>query len=1111
MKKKSCNAILTLMRVFLLLIAIGLSSVYANPVLGQVKVDIDVKSVSIEEVFKEIQKKSDYVFFYKDNVLKNNKKISLKLNNVKVSKILDQVFLNTDLNYIIVEKQIVVKKIENKNSKSSKEEDSQVQEKTVSGIVSDNNGQPLPGANILIQGTTKGVQTDFDGKYSIAVNQGAVLVVSYIGMTTKKVTVGINSTINIVLNEDAASLDEVVVVGYGSQTKESLTGSVSKVASKELEQVPVSTFEQSLRGSVSGLQASAADGAPGGNTQIRIRGIGSITASSEPLYVIDGIPIAAGSLATNDNDGTSSNVMAAINPNDIENITVLKDAASTAIYGSRGANGVILINTKQGKTGKATISIKSLMGFNSQAHKDILRPINAAQYTELYLEGYINRGDTPAQAQARFDNRFRQLIDPSTGEPTDTNWYDAVERTGITQSYDLSVRGGTEKVKYFMSGSFLDQENYIIGSGFKRISGRTNFEYKATDYLTISNNITVSDFASNTFFDSGSWSNPFKSTLELSPLIPIYDDQGRYNGEHDNYFPMGGSNALGSLTGDDLWETRQLRIIDNFAVSVNLLKNLKFRSQWNFDILSIGESQYLNPRYGGGKDNGGYGYEANTSNKTLVGTQTLDYNFVLGEYHNFNVLAGYEAQETTFESTSASGTQFPNDKVRTLNSASAEFAISGSKSDYTFASMFSRVNYNYIGKYFLSGSLRRDGSSRFGADNRWGTFYSVGASWIASKESFFNDISFVDLIKIRTSYGLTGNAAIGNFPSQGLYVYGQDYDGTPGGSPSQISNPNLTWEIQNNFNLGLDFGFFNRVNGTVEYFNKTSSDLILNVPISRTTGFNSLTQNFGEMKNSGVELSLNADIINNEDFNWNLGFNVTFLKNEITKLDEDFNSGRFRRQVGEDFQSFYLFSWAGVNQTNGEPQWYTDATKTAVTSTLGNTERFFDGQSATTDYFGGINTSFSYKGFSLSANFNYSVGNYILDDRARGTLGDGRLTPRSTATYLFENRWVPGSTNALFPKFRWGGWPGSSEAANSRWLYDGTFMRLKDLTVAYRFSETLTSALNVNSLRLYLRGTNLLTFTKEFLYIDPEQAINGLYTGQTPAMKSISVGLDIQL
>ena len=1111
MKKKSFNAILTLMRVFLLLIAIGLSSVYANPVLGQVKVDIDVKSVSIEEVFKEIQKKSDYVFFYKDNVLKNNKKISLKLNNVKVSKILDQVFLNTDLNYIIVEKQIVVKKIENKNSKSSKQENSQVQEKTVSGIVSDNNGQPLPGANILIQGTTKGVQTDFDGKYSIAVNQGAVLVVSYIGMTTKKVTVGINSTINIVLNEDAASLDEVVVVGYGSQTKESLTGSVSKVASKELEQVPVSTFEQSLRGSVAGLQATAVDGAPGGNTQIRIRGIGSITASSEPLYVIDGIPIQAGSIATNDNDGTSTNVMAAINPNDIENITVLKDAASTAIYGSRGANGVILINTKQGKTGKPIISFKALTGFNSQAGNNILRPLNAAQYTELFLEGYINRGDTPAQAQARFDKIFQQLIDPSTGQPTDTNWLDAITRTGITQSYDLSARGGTENVKYFMSGSYLDQENYIIDSGFKRLSARANLEVKATDYLTISNNITVSDLTSNTFFAGGSFNNPFKNSLELSPLIPIYDEQGRYNGEHANYFPLRGANPVGSLSGDDLWETRQTRIIDNFAISINVLKNLTFRSQWNFDIIHLNESQYQNPRYGSANANNGTAYEASTNNKTWVGTQTLDYNFDLGQNHNLNLLAGYEAQETTRESISASGTQFPNDKVRTLNSASAEFGIGGTRSEYTFASIFTRANYNYVGKYFLSSSLRRDGSSRFGADNRWGNFYSVGASWIASKESFLSDVSFIDLIKIRTSYGVTGNAAIGNFPSQGLYVYGQDYDGSPGGSPSQIGNPNLTWETQDNFNIGLDFGLFNRVNGTIEYFNRISSDLILDVPISRTTGFNSLTQNFGEMTNSGLELTLNADIINKNDFRWSLGFNTTFLKNEITKLTEDFIDERFRRQEGEDFQSFYLFNWAGVDQTNGQPQWYTDATKTTITNTLGDAERFFDGKSATPEFFGGINTSFTYKGFSLSANFNYSVGNYILDDRARGSLGDGRLTPRSTATWLYENRWVPGKTDALVPRFRWGGWPGSSEAANSRWLYDGTFIRLKDLTVAYQFPEAVTSTLRVNSLRMYFRGTNLLTFTKEDLYIDPEQAINGLYTGQTPALKTLSIGLDIQL
>jgi TonB-linked SusC/RagA family outer membrane protein len=1112
MKKKISNTILAVMRLFLLLIGIGITSAFGNTINGQSKINIDVNGISIEELFNEIQSTSEYVFFYKDDVLRTDKKISIKLKNAKIITILDRAFLNTDLSYKIKEKQIVVKKISKASGENISIDNKKLpQKKTVKGIVKNNYGEPLPGASIIIQGTTNGVQTDFNGNYTIEVSDDTVLVFSYLGMTTKTIKVGGRSILNVVLNESAAALDEILIVGYGSQTKESLTGSVSLVKSKELEQVPVATFEQALRGNVAGLQATAVDGAPGGNTQIRIRGIGSITASSEPLYVIDGIPIQAGSIATNDNGGTSTNVMASINPNDIESISVLKDAASTAIYGSRGANGVILINTKQGKTGKASISLKMLTGFNSQAGNNILRPLNAAQYTELFLEGYVNRGDTPAQAQDRFDNTFQQLIDPSTGRPTDTNWLDAITRVGITQSYDLSVRGGTEKLKYFMSGSYFDQENYIIGSDFKRFSGRTNLEYKANDYFTISNNITVSDITSNTFFDGGSFNNPFKNSLELSPLIPIYDAQGRFNGDHIDYFPLRGANPVGSLSGDDLWETRQTRVINNFAVSINILENLTFRSQWNFDVLHLNESQYQNPRYGSSNANNGTAYEASTTSKNWVGTQTLNYNFTVGQNHSFNLLAGYEAQKSTLESQNASGTQFPNDKVTTLSSASAEFAVGGSRSEFTFASLFSRANYNYDGKYFLSASLRRDGSSRFGADNRWGNFYSVGASWIASKESFIKDISFIDLIKIRTSYGLTGNAAIGNFPSQGLYVYGQDYDGAPGGSPSQIGNPNLTWETQENFNFGLDFGLFNRINGTVEYFNRVSSDLILEVPISRTTGFNDLRQNFGEMTNSGIELTLNADIISNEDFNWNVGFNVTFLKNEITELTEDFNDGRFRRQVGEDFQSFYLFSWAGVNQDNGQPQWYTDATKTAVTSSLGEAERFFDDKSATPEFFGGINTSFTYKGFSLSANFNYSVGNYILDNRARGTLGDGRLTPRSTATWLFDNRWVPGKTDALVPQFRWGGWPGSSESANSRWLYDGSFIRLRDLTVAYKFPEQVTSVLSVNSLRVYFRGTNLLTFTKEDLYIDPEQAINGLYAGQTPALSTLSIGLDIQL
>ncbi|WP_299316779.1 TonB-dependent receptor [uncultured Maribacter sp.] len=1105
-------AILTIMRIFLLFIGIGLSSVYANSVFAQNKIEIDVKNISVEEFFEEIQKSSEYVFFYKDNVLNTSKKISLKLKNAKMNTVLEKAFSNTDLSYKIIGNQVVVKKSPLSSTIDYSLSSKTVFQTTISGTITDAGGQPLPGVNVLIKGTTVGTQSDFDGNYTVDMANGTVLVFSYIGMLTKEVSINDRTTVNVVLQEDVASLDEVVVVAYGTQTKESLTGSVGVVKSETFEQAPVSSFEQALRGSTAGLQASAVDGAPGGNTQVRIRGIGSISASSEPLYVIDGIPIQNGSIGTIDNGGSSTNVMASINPNDIESISVLKDASSTAIYGSRGANGVILITTKSGKSGKANITLKTLTGFNSQAYNKILKPLNAAEYTELFLEGYVNGGDTAAEAQARFDATFQQLIDPSTGEPTDTNWLDAITRTGITQSYDLSASGGTDNLKYFFSGGYYDQENYIIGSGFKRLSARSNIEFKATDYLTISNNISVSNSTTNTFFDGGSFNNPFKNSLELSPLIPIYDEEGRFNGEHANYFPLGGANPVGSLSGDDLWENKQFRVIDNFAVSIKPVKNLTFRSQLNFDLLTLTESQYQNPRYGGGRNSGGIGYEANTSLRTFVGTQTADYNFALGDNHNFNVLAGFEAQETVNESFSASGTQFPNQSLRTLNSASAEFAISGSKSEYTFVSAFSRLNYNYDGKYFLSGSLRRDGSSRFGADNRWGTFYSFGGSWVASRESFLQDVSFLDLLKVRSSWGVTGNAAIGNFPSQGLYVFGQDYDGNPGGSPSQIANPDLTWESQQNFNVGVDFGLFSKISGTVEYFERISSDLILNVPITLTSGFSSLTQNFGEMKNSGLEISMNADIIDKEDFSWNVGFNTTFLKNEITELTDDFTDGAYRRQEGEDFQSFYLYSWAGVNQENGDPQWYTDASKTTITNDISDAERFLDDKSATPDFFGGFNTMFTYKDLSLSANFIYSSGNYIFDSRARGTLGDGRLTPRSTADFIYDNRWQPGSTDALVPQFVWGGRNGSNEGNQTRWLYDGSYIRLRDLTVAYNFTEKITSLLGLNSMRLYARGTNILTFVKEdILYIDPEQGINGSYTGQTPAVKTVSIGLDIQL
>lgn len=1074
-------------------------------------ITIDVTNTPVEKVFREIERQTGIGFLYNNRLLRDVGVVSIKVKNAKVDEVVKQCLDGKPVDFRIEKNVIILTK--RSPAKSIEPESVSIEAAAVTGTVTGTDNRPIQGASVNVKGTTRGDVTDGNGKFSISgVNPDDILVFTYVGYKTREVKVGSRTVINVQLEVDIAELGRIVIVGYGAQSKESLTGSVGVVKGKNLEQVPVSTFEQALRGSVAGLQATATDGAPGANTEIRIRGIGSITASSEPLYVIDGIPIQSGSIASQDNAGVSSNVISALNPNDIESISVLKDAASTAIYGSRGANGVILITTKSGKAGKAKLSFKTLTGFNSVASKNILKPLNASQYTELFFEGYANKGFTTEATQELFDATFTQLIDPSTGKPTNTDWLKAITRTGITQGYDLTGSGGTENFKYYSSGSYYSQENYIIGSDFRRLSGRVNLEYNVKDNVTVTNNVYIAHTRSHTFDDSGSFDNPFKNSLELSPLIPIYDEQGRFNAAHSSYFPMSGANPVGSLSGDDLTEFKQLRIIDNFSVSLEFLKHFTFKTQWNFDIIGLDESKYRNTRYGEHANSSGYAYEATTTSQSYVGTQTLNYDLKIGKPHRINFLAGYEAQKSTREFHSASGTQFPNDKVRTLNSASAEFQSAGSKSEYTFVSIFSRANYNYNGKYFLSASLRRDGSSRFGSEKRWGNFYSVGASWIASKEKFLSDVSFIDEIKLRTSYGLIGNAAIGDFPSLGLYTYGRDYDGVPGGGPSQIGNPNLTWETQKNFNVGIDFGFFSRVNGTIEYFKRVSSDLILDVPISRTTGFSLLTQNFGEMQNSGVEISMNADIVKIKGFIWNVGFNTTFLKNRITRLTENYIDGAYRREEGQDFQSFYMFGWAGVDQTNGAPQWYKDASETEITNKIGEAQRYLVGKSATPDYYGGFNSSLSYKGVSLSANFIYSYGNYLFDSRARGSLADGRLTPRSTATWIYENRWVPGKTDALAPKFIWGGGPGSGEMNTSRWLYDGSYIRLRDLTLAYDFPTSLTNKLHVSSIRAFVRGTNILTFTKDRdLYIDPEQAINGDYNANTPANKTISFGLDVQL
>lgn len=989
------------------------------------------------------------------------------------------------------------------------------QSEVISGrVVSSEDNTAIPGVNVILKGTVQGTVTDANGNFRLdKPNEGGTLVFSFVGFKTQEVPIGNQTSINVRLESEVGQLAEVIVVGYGTQQKEAITGSVGTLDNTKLEQVPMASFESTLQGNIAGVQASGIDGAPGANTQVRIRGIGSITASSEPLYVIDGIPVTSGNISTlNDNDDRSANVMAGINPNDIESVTVLKDASSTAIYGSRGANGVILITTKSGKQGKTKIDIRTQVGFNSVASNNLLQPLNASQYTQLFLEGYTNRGDTPAQAQTNFDNRFTQLIDPSTGLPTDTNWLESVTRTGANQSYDVSASGANENVKYFFSGSYFDQQSHVIGTDFERLSSRLNLEMKANDYITISNNLSVSNTDQNGMVDGSAWANPLYNAYLLSPLIPIRDELGRFNAEHQNYFPMGGNNPVGALSGDDSRNITQLRVMDNFAVTVKFLKNFSARSQWNIDAIQVDEYSYKNPRYGDGRTSGGYAEENTILDKNWVGTQTLNYGVTLAGRHNLEALIGYEAQKSNRKRVYGYGENFPNEQLKNLASAAAAYNASSVRTAYSFNSILSRVNYDLDGKYYFSASLRRDGSSRFGSEVRWGTFYSVGGAWDIKQENFMSNAGFINNLKLRTSYGITGNADIGNFLSKGLYNYGQDYDGNPGGTPDQIANPLLTWESQENFNVGLDFNLLSKISGSVDYFSRVSSDLILEVPISRTTGFQFLTQNFGEMKNTGVELSLNGTVVQTNDFTMSVGFNTTFIKNELTKLQADFTDGTKRRQEGSDYQSYYLYEWAGVDQSNGQPLWYTNTTRSETTSDINSAERFMVGKSATPDHFGGFNTVLTYKGVSLNAQFAYSYGNYIYDANERFYHGDGALTPRSTTTYAFENRWLPGKTDAKFPQHKWGGNMNSNIDDQSRWLHDATFLRLRNVTLAYNIPNAIVSRMHLRSLRVYTRGVNLLTFTKEKdLHLDPEQAINGVANGLTPAIKTFTFGIDIGL
>lgn len=960
----------------------------------------------------------------------------------------------------------------------------------ISGTVRNEAGEPLEGASVSIKGKVTSVFSGSDGNFMIDAELGDMLVVSYVGYASHEYTVSDESPLTVTLQPQLNDLSEVVVVAYGTQNRRTVTGSQATVGGEDLTKAGLPSVTEMLQGQVPGLQ-SVSTGQPGGNAQIRIRGISSITAGSEPLYVIDGVPVNSGGIGRTT---TSSNAMAGLNPNDIESVTVLKDASSASIYGSRAANGVIMITTKKGKKGPARVQVNAEGGFTDMDLPDIARPLNKEEYLMITEEGMRNAGYTDEQIRT-------QLLAYGMDNP-ETNWMDEVTRRGNHQQVNASVSGGTDNTVFNVSGGYFNQEATTVNSNFKRYSGSMSVQQEIGNKFTVGMGINGSFSKQNTPSNSSYYANPIYGAFLLRPTQNPYNPDGSINLSLED-FPNGGVYNQVAEAELNIRDFKNTKAIGFGRVEYRPIPGLTLSSQYGIDYNAVEEYRFMDPRFGDGYAVNGRGTAYYTRYFNWTWTNLVDYHLDFIKDKNFyaDIKAGYEAQKSQQYNISAVGTNFPGSSALTsLINAASPTTASATGNDYAFSGFLSSLILSYDDKYVLTGSYRRDGSSRFGMNNRYGNFYSIGAAWTVSNEELWDFAAgVVPSMKVRFSYGVNGNGNIGNYAWRATYGLGNNYNQSPGSLPSDVGNNNLTWELNKPFNIGFDAGLFNnRLSLTVDYYKRTTSNLLLDVPLSRVSGFSTMIDNVGAMVNEGWEFVVNAFPVVKSNFSWDINANIAFNKNRITELydGQDIISGQNIRRVGYDFQTFYMREWAGVDPTNGDPLWYMNTENPdgtldkTTTNDYNKAERIMTGKSASPKAVGGLGSVFRFKGVTLDAQFSFSFGNYLRDGWILYYFSDG-FNPNYNRQARQLDRWQqPGDVTDV-PRYVFGGNHGSYQHS-TRFLYKGDFIRLRSLTLAYDLPSTWMSKLKASSAQVYLRGTNLFRFTfDKNLPMDPELGVGG--------------------
>lgn len=1041
-------------------------------------------------------------------------------------------------------------------------------QKVTGVVISEEDGQPVIGASVLVKGTQLGTITDVDGKFELpnVPSSAKTLVVSYIGMQTQEVD--IQPSMKILLRSNTEVLDEVMVVAYGTAKKSAFTGSATVVSSEEIGKIQSSNVANALTGKVAGVQLNTSSGQPGATTpSIRVRGISSINAGNDPLIILDGAPY----------DGDLNN----ISSQDIESMTVLKDAASNALYGARGANGVIIITTKKGTSGQARVTVDAKWGSNSRGTQDYNYIKSPAQYYEMYygaLKSYFMNEQGMSEAAAHISANTNMLGSGDYGlgynaysipqgqyligsngklNPNATlgniinyggqdymilpdNWLDEAYSHGLRQEYNVSISSGSDKSSFYASISYLDNEGITAKSDYERLTGRLKADYQVKEWLKVGANMSYTHFDANSLGEDGSSNssgNIFAYATRIAPIYPLYVRDGQGNIMTDSngltVYDFGNNNAGLSrpfLSGGNAYAANLLDTNNSEGNAMTatgyfdarFLKDFKFTWTSGVTIDETRSTSFTNPYYGQYASSNGMPSKAHSRSLSYNHQQLLNYKKSFGS-HNIEAMIGHESYRSKYYYLYAGKSNVFDPTNTELSGAITENGSDSYVTDYNTEGYFARLQYDLNEKYFFSGSYRRDASSRFHPDNRWGNFWSAGAAWIISKEDFFN-ADWVDMLKIKASYGSQGNDNIGN------YLYVNTYSivnagGSPAANPATMGNKDITWETNGNFNAGVDFELFKgRLTGTVEYFFRKTSDMLFSFPLPPSFGYTSYYANVGDMTNQGIEAEFNIAAIKTNDFTWDINLNLTHYKNKISYLPEErktmvvdgvpgYSSGNYYYGEGEPLFTYRIKKYAGVAE-DGQALYYKNVLDEAgnvvgqETTTMYDDADYYLCGTALPDVYGGFGTSFSYKGFDLSADFTYQIGGQIYDGDYASMMSSPTASSKGSNFHAdLLNAWTPENPNSDIPRFQFG--DNYTTASSDRFLTSASYLSLQNINFGYTLPANTTRNIGIEKVRVYLTADNVWVWSKR-QGLDPRQSISGSVTNAYYApMRTISGGITL--